>query len=568
MKHTLHTLMHALQAKNKKTLIVMTLLASGVLTISALFLTYGKPEEEQSIKNVSGEAVEVGIVGEEETLISGASSNNSWHGEIVSSEVSQVQPQREGVMTEWRVNIGQTVRAGQILGKISAPPATPELIRMLAEQKEALSRAQAQIVTTEEYVTKEQERLAALRAALDRGNSLSDSTFQSLARLREMAEAEKKTIRAFVEQSLNSQVTAVSSASAWHLFKVGMMDKDFGAMDQILQHVYETSLASFVEELKNSPDVRIDSARSYYALAVRIANATPSGSMADEFRAMAKEDQAELAKMIAAYQNAIAEVADKETEYRIMISEKSAMLERERKMAVADAGASEAAYATVAGQVTGSAYVTAPRSGVVSAIYKKVGDLVNPEMAVAVIAGSGKGSVTVRMRIPSNIRKPRVGDELSVVRPGFPTDIRKAKLVGIGSSLDGSGAYMADAVMVGSADWPVNASVRVFGAKENQTVTIPSSSIFWSEDGVPYVWAVSPADRVFSKKLTIGRTVGDMMEVYSGLSIGDRYLKTVPSEIAEDVFLDDLVKEDTLPSGSSSRSDEQTGHEGHNMEGM
>jgi multidrug efflux pump subunit AcrA (membrane-fusion protein) len=533
----------------------------------AFSLLYEKPEEALALKSSSAESVEIGIVGEEETLISGASSNSSWPGEIVSSEISQVQPQREGIITEWRANIGQTVKVGQILGKISAPPATPELIQMLAEQRESLSRAQAQIATTEQYVVKEKERLVALKAALDGEASSGDSTFQSLARLREMAETEKKALRNFVEQSLNSHVTTMSSAATWRSFKVGMMNKDYGTLDQSLQHVYETALASFVEELKNSPDVGIESARSYYALAVRVANATPSSDMAAEFKTMTREDQTELSTMVTAYQKAVAEIADKETEYRIMISEKSAMLERERTMATADANASESAYATVAGQITGSIYITAQKSGVVSAIYKKVGDLVSPEMAIAVIAGSGNKSVTIRMRIPSNIQKPKVGDELSVVRPGFPTDIRKATLIGIGSSLDASGAYMADAVTAGTTDWPVNASVRVFGAKENQSVTIPTSSILWNEDGTPFVWTVSAAERVFSTKITIGRTIGDFTEVYSGLSLGDRYLKTTPSDgdIAENMFLDELLKRQQVPVEHVS---EPIGHEGHNMEGM
>lgn len=565
MKNILHTIIHVLQTKHKNLLIGTMVFLTSLFVVSGFFFNYEKPEELEAIKTPAGESVEVGIAGEEETLINGSFSNNSWHGEIVSSEVSQVQPQREGILTEWNVNIGQTVRAGQILGKISAPPATPELIQMLAEQKEALTRAEAQITATEAYVAKEQERLASLKTALDGGSASNDSVFQSLARLREMVETEKKALRNFVEQSLNSQVITVSSASTWRSFKVGMMDKEFGVLDQIMQHTYETTLASFIEELKSSPDVQISSARAYYALAVRIANTTPSGDMTTEFKTMTKEDQTELSQMIASYQAAIAELADMETEYRIMISEKNAMLDRERTMASADAIASRSAYATVAGQITGSVYVTAPRSGVVSAVYKKVGDLVSPEMSIALIAGNGNKSAILRIRIPSNIQKPKVGDELSVVRPGFPTDIRKATLIGIGTSLDDSGSYMAEAKMTESVSWPVSASVRVFGIKENQTVAIPSSAISWKENGSPFVWVVSPADRVFLRQIVIGRTVGDATEVYSGLSLGERYLKTFSSEITEDMFLEDLIVEETLPAKNSSESNE---HEGHTMEGM
>ena len=83
-----------------------------------------------------------------------------------------------------------------------------------------------------------------------------------------------------------------------------------------------------------------------------------------------------------------------------------------------------------------------------------------PGMPVATVTSDGDDQVIVRMRMPNNIQKPEVGEILSVIRPGFGTDVKKVRLVGIGSSLD-DGSYMADAVFLEKAKWSIGASVRV-----------------------------------------------------------------------------------------------------------
>ena len=87
----------------------------------------------------------------------------------------------------------------------------------------------------------------------------------------------------------------------------------------------------------------------------------------------------------------------------------------------------EASYKTIANEITGGLYIVASRAGVVSAIYKRVGDLVDPGMSIAVIAGQGKGDLIVRITIPNNVRRPAIGEVLSVVRPGFTMNIHKVK---------------------------------------------------------------------------------------------------------------------------------------------
>ena len=52
------------------------------------------------------------------------------------------------------------------------------------------------------------------------------------------------------------------------------------------------------------------------------------------------------------------------------------------------------------------------------------------------------------------------------------------------------------------------------------------------------VWAVSEADRIYAKEITIGRTLGSSIEVYEGLKKGDRYIANPTSDIKENMFID------------------------------
>jgi len=246
-----------------------------------------------------------------------------------------------------------------------------------------------------------------------------------------------------------------------------------------------------------------------------------------------------------------AAIKNAEIEIDAMIIE----LEKELAMLEGEVGANEKAYATISGSINGGYSIIATKSGVVSNIMKKTGEFVGPGMPVATITAENNNDILVRMRIPNNIQKPKVGELLSITRPGFGTDAQKARLVGIGNSLDDNGSYMADAVFTEATKWPVGSSVRILAPANSSPALINYSSIVWSGDGTPTVWAVSEADRIFANKITIGRTIGASVEVYTGLKNGDRYITNPTSDIKENMF---------LPAKSSGNDDVEE----YNMEGM
>lgn len=574
MKNNIKTFLTRLGERNVKItsvfVVVFAVVGIAVAQVGRVFV--GKENQATAAAVMSTEKSRptlfelVSVVGED-GLVGNKEVSGSWPGELISSEISQIQPQRQGVIVDWRVNVGDVVSAGDILGKISAPPATPELIKMLAEQTEAVAKARAEALVADEFAVKERDRLSGLKEALDNDTaSNSGFTFTSLLRLREKRAIKMVALRSFVERAISGHVATITNVFDYRSFRYGNLNRSYGLLNQEVQNAYESMLLTIIEKLKKTTDTPIEEAQTYFALAVRLANSSGDNDVTNVFRATASADQKEFLDFLADYREAEAELADKETEYKIMISEKGAMVERDRSMAHAEADASEAAYATVSKEINGGSYIISPRAGTVSAIYKKVGDLVQSEMPIAVVAGHGNKNLIVRMRIPGNIRKPAKGDIFSVMRPGFPNDLHQAKLVGIGSSLDDTGSYMADAILTDRVDWPALASVRVIASADSNAPVIKLSSVWRSDRGVPHVWAVSSAGRIFAKTITIGRTLGASVEVYDGIKKDDRYISSPTPEMQENMLLEDLVKV-LEPTDSSIDSSAKSG--GHDsMEGM
>lgn len=503
----------------------------------------------------------VSIVGANAFLTDKNTLNNSWSAEIISNEISQIQPQREGVIVNWRVHVGEYVRQGQILGKISAPPATPELIKMLSEQTESLTRAKAQVGVTDEYIKKEQIRLDSLKESLTNISSSSGGqVFTALKQLRNNVVVRHNALRALIERALANHVATVTNYTSWKYVRSGGLNRgQYGIINQNVQNLYENSLISLAYKMKDGTDLPIEDAQNYFDLAVQLVNATIDDSMG--FKSMAAGDQKEFFDMLSDYKMAQAEVSDKETEYKLMISEKSSMLEKDKSMALSDVIAMEASYLTVYNEIKGEAYIKSPRSGTISAIYKKVGDLVGPEMAIVVVAGGNNSSLIARIRIPNNIIKPKVGEILTAIRPGFPKDTREVKIVGIGSSLDETGSYMADAVFTGNIDWTIGSSIRVIASITSTSPVIKYSSVIWGDGGKPFVWAVSSAGRIYKKQINIGRILGTQVEIYEGLKNGDKYISSPTLDIRENMLLEEIIGAPSLENSGENPAKKSDGHE-------
>lgn len=491
---------------------------------------------------------------------------NTWPGEIISFGDVQIQPRRAGTIIEWNVNIGQKIKKGQIIAKLSTPPAMPELIAMLAEQAKMVTEARVDSKAQVEFAEKKKQQLIALlgvveKAKIENGrvfdNTLSvasSASAQAILQAKNASIADQQKIKATLEQAVGKELQlfgiTTDAIADYRSGKTLILNpyESLGGLSLSARGIFFTAITNAVREIvKESSALEIVGAE-YFQAAIKLVAGTYAGGeiSADqlmEMRKMIAMDQMTFLEAVKDYQMSKTELVKMETEYKLMSAEKEidyamqqkeneeqvAMLEKEITMNNGRVAAAEASYSMVAGSINGNLAIVSPVDGVISSIMKKNGDFVEPGMAVASMNTGRKEDRFVRFRIPSNIRLPESGAELTIMRPGFSKDIKHVRLIGVGTALDGNGSYLADAKFIDSVDWPVNVSVRVLpDDRATSTLFVSLGALEWGDKGTT-LWMISADNTIKKQIVKTGRTLGEKVEVYEGILYGDRYIaKLVP----------------------------------------
>ncbi len=515
---------------------------------------------------------------------------SSWPGEIISAGDVEVQPQREGTIVEWKVKIGQKVKQGQVIARLSAPPATPELTRTLAEQAQSLTRAKANAEAQATFVEKNKQQLNALRTQIVKsGQQVSDSLSESsdsdrsksiatleasLQASRRDTEIKTQTVKDYSTQAIRKVFPVFTNYSADPITYYKQYPQSFyfnvryglGNNSGNTQIDFMRDLVEAVKAIINNGDEVGEKTMKFLQSAdALVANSyfvdgsteglitlrnTVSGERAElsdkitelsEAKTEVKKVESELATKRTEF-SLTAAITDRETAEKLKdVDEKLIDLDRQLQLARAEAEGASVAYYTIANALTGGLAITAPRSGIVSIIMKINGDFVSPGIAVASINSGNDKDRIVRFRIPGNTTPPKAGETLMVIRPGFPKDGKKIKIAGVGVSLDGNGSYLADADFIGSTDWPVHASVRVLpSAVQGGQSLISLSAVWWNDDGHSTVWLVTEENRIRPQTVKTGRTLGDKIEILEGLTQGSRIVSKAMSDLKAGTQLDQL----------------------------
>lgn len=501
--------------------------------------------------------------------------DNSWPGEIVSFGDIEIQPRREGAIVEWRVNIGQKVRKGQIIANLSAPPAMPELISMLAEQTKMLTEARVDARAQIEFAEKKKQQLLALRETIDKSRneavsalnvsqSANSAVFaqEAINQAKGAAVTDQKKLHSALEQSIrkelqmftHNEVDLVSSyKSGLPLPRIYVMDA-FGKFNINSRYAYILAMSNALKEIVKEDGNLETVGAEYFQAAAKMAGDSysddeVSATQIAEIRRMIAMDQMAFLEALKEYRMSRAELARMEIEYKLMLAEKEtdfamqkkeideqiAMLEKDITMNNGRVEAAEAAYNTVAGSINGGQAIISPADGVISSVMKKNGDFVEPGMAVASLNNGRAADRFVRFRIPSNLRLPESGTELFITRPGFPKEPRRVKLIGVGTALDMNGSYLADAKFIDAVDWPVNISVRVLpNVNATSSLFVNLSALEWGNSGAS-LWLIKADDTIKKQPVKTGRTLGERVEVYEGLMPGDRYVAKLVPELKEGI---------------------------------
>ena len=566
MKENLKKFIENVKLRQTRALIILAglVLVVGATGASAFYIVskndLTKIANDESASNNPDETDSmVAVAGAEDfSIIGNTKSNNSWSGEIISLNNLQVQPDREGTISQWYVHIGERVSVGQVIGKLSRPPQTPEMISMLSEKSQMLSESRTNVEALRVYTEKRISQLKQLRIDTEQSNKqkvdlLGVNTSASENLLLSSITSKKRLAQVLLRGSILRTLPIISNQTIIPKpeFIYNLQLKwSFGVIDSNIRNSFTSILAGALSDLKNINAVPEKSGLLYFDTVIKLVNLsitdseTLSETTIESLKQMLIQDQSEFITVLGEIKDLELERIDAQRESIDTLAEIDAMiaeLEKELAMSEGEVKANEIAFASVRDSITGGYSIVAPNSGIVSSIMKKPGEFVGPGMPVATVTAEGNDHMVVRILIPNNIQKPEVGEILSIIRPGFGTDVQKARLIGIGNSLD-DGSYMADAVFTEKTKWTIGASVRVLEPISSSNMSIKYSSIFWSEGGMPTIWAISEADRIFAKKITIGRSLGALIEVYTGLKNGDRYITDATLDIKEGMFLGDLIK--------------------------
>ena len=630
--------------------LVLVLVTSGTVVSHRVVTAHGDDEPAaiteipQAPTNVPVETVEA------DKLRDLGSSGNSWPGEILSTGDIVIHPVREGQIAEWRVKLGAYVKKGQILGKLTAPPATIELNSALAARTESLVRARAQATATQKLVQESRTQLDALRIALDKSRDASfkvaDREAEQALRSKEGAslelsasqsnrEASLKAAQAeldqakssvpFKRQSLRVAIERLVQRSAGRLFysgaspstSAGAFSMSFkwgvGVTNSVAQDEYRRALGTLLDAMKDPSTLPDSLALAYVKASQDLLASTIGGtdslpqSELNEIRTELTDDQKDMIDVLNAYKGAqsmvilkeveidkiTAErdrdlasakttslnselaaggalalkeklVADADTEYvkqKAGLEAKVSELNRELAMAQAEVHAAEAGYDVIAAGVAGQD-IAAPQDGIVSSIFKNIGDHIAPDVAVAAISSANVKGRFVRFKIPGDMRAPETGDSVTIDRPGYALSGAKAKVTGVGLALDIAGSYTADAEFVDQNEWPVHATVRVTNEhKDDHQAFIPIAAVWFDDTGMSNVWLVTEGDKIRSQELKVGRTVGDQVEIEDGLNVGDRYVAKPQSNMKTGQSVVGFAQKSTEENKTSTAS--STGGDGH-----
>lgn len=545
----------------------------GGLVFWSAFSSSQPSTTSQRIKSFENMSVVVEVATSTATGLGGGV---SWSGEIVSATDIALLPPRDGSIREWRVRVGQSVSAGEVLGTLAAPSASPERVTMLAERREMLSKAKASASATLKFIETSKKQLLTVRESLENSRGAATKFASQSSGLltkgvptgstnssRTALELKQDKLRSIVLNAVQSHLhvfarnSDVNSATvgSGYIYKDGV-----GALSSQARIDYDVAARSILTEL-NAKGIVSENSISTYLDAAQILSVRSAASEElpelhlSSIRSQILTDRAMVLDAWSEYEEALrmAELSkseqvkmtsDADTEYTRQIAEveqKIAELDKEYAMTEADAKAAEQAYIDIVSGLTNSE-IRAPRSGIVAAVLKNVGDFVMPDTLLGTISTGKSQERFIRFRIPGTSTPPPANMMITVTRPGFPLDKIEARVTGVGTVLEANGAYVAEAAFGASPNWPINASVRVFPMGGGYAeMFIPLTAISWDESGTPRVWIVDAKNRLNSRPVHTGRVVGTKIAIKEGLVPGEKYAVSADPEFREGASIEEVA---------------------------
>ena len=180
------------------------------------------------------------------------------------------------------------------------------------------------------------------------------------------------------------------------------------------------------------------------------------------------------------------------------------------------------------------ANIRAPFSGTVTNKFINVGDMANPGMPLLEVESPGKFQV-LAMVPESEILQIKADTEVDVVLKSLGETI-KGEVVEVSTSAKNTGGQYMVKVVLDKSDAKVMsgmyATVRfpVEAIESAKTVMLPKEAIV-TNGQLTGVYTVSQTNTALLRWLRLGRSIGDKVEVLSGMSSDEQYIVTADGKL-------------------------------------
>jgi len=169
--------------------------------------------------------------------------------------------------------------------------------------------------------------------------------------------------------------------------------------------------------------------------------------------------------------------------------------------------------------------IKAPVTGQVVSKLKEAGEFVNPGTVLGHIVDVGRLKVTV-MVSENDAYTLKVGNPVRVTTDIYPGVSFDGKVSFISQQGDATHNYQVEIALTNRKDHPLKAGTFAYVDFERKSkedrMLIPRSALVESMKN-PVVYVVENG-RAVSRKITLGREIGDQIEVTGGLSAGDQII--------------------------------------------
>ncbi len=461
-----------------------------------------------------------------EVTMGSGESTVTYPGQVVALSDAEVAARTTGVVQATYVYVGDHVKAGQLLARLDVSQLGPELAQKQAMVESAVMAkkvAEADAIQAGAMVHQAESEKGQFEGAVSEVMAMRDAAKEDV----NAAMAQRDSAKSLVADADAKVTSAKADANYWteeikregQLFRSGAVSKDEFAQEQ---RQSQQSSANLEGALRN-----LDAAKA----GLKSAEAQVRKANAGQVAATERVRESQSALMV---HHAHVQTAQAETE------------SANGKIGEAVAGVRQAkAELDVAAATRSYAELRAPLDGVVTARMVSPGTLVNPGQVMFRV--SSVATLRIQANVTeSDLQKVRKGMMLSVRHRDSAEKPTRLPVSSISPSIDPVSRMGVVEGLLTSRDGKFVpgqfVSVEVPVVAGNGMAMVPSQAVqtSLSESGNSrYVWLVHPIPgqpnryQISRQRVELGAASGDLREVISGLSEGDRVVLTGAADLQD-----------------------------------